>query len=176
MAVAAFAATCIRPSADAGYIGRLAAQRAGRGEDVIAFGSYCLNGLAPPQHTAAQASHVQVVAAARCLEFAAPGRLVDAQIEAGAYLLTPGWLSRWRHYIAQWGFDQATARAFFVETTQKLVLLDTDVDSQSADRLRECAAFLGLPYETLPVGLDLLRLRVVSAVREWRLAHREVAA
>lgn len=174
--VAAFAATCIGPTNDARAIGRLAEQRARTDGDVIVFGSYCLNGLTASHHSAAHAGPVRVVVAPRCLEFAAPAPLVDAQIEAGAYLLTPGWLRRWRHFIAQWGFDQATAREFFAETTQKLVLLDTGVDAQSADHLRACATFLALPCETIPVGLDLLRRRVIGAVSAWRLQRGEDAA
>lgn len=169
--VAAFAPTCVRPPDDADYIGRLAEQRAGQDGAVVVFGGHCVRSLTV-KRGAAQSAAVQVVAVSRCLEFAAPAPLVDARVEAGAYLLTPGWLSRWQRYIAQWGFDQATAREFFAETTKKLTLLDTGIDAQSADQLRAFAAFLALPCETLPVGLDLLRLRVAGAVQEWRLTQR----
>jgi signal transduction histidine kinase len=173
--VAAFAPTCIRPTGDADAIGRLAAERAGPDSDVVVFGGYCLHSLATPERGLSGANRVQVASVPRCLEFAAPAPLVDAQIEAGAYLLTPGWLSHWRRTMTQWGFDQPTARAFFAETTRKLVLLDTGTDAQSDSHLRELADFLALPGEVIPVGLDLLRLRLIKVVLEWRLKQRKDA-
>ncbi len=174
--VAAFAPTCIRPAGDADTIGRRAAERAAQDCDVAVFGGYCLNGLVTPERGVSGANNVQVASVPRCLEFAAPARLVDAQIAAGAYLLTPGWLSHWRRTMTQWGFDQPTAREFFAETTQKLVLLDTGTDAQSDRHLRELADFLALPGEVIPVGLDLLRLRLIRVVLEWRLKQRMDAA
>ena len=167
--IAAFAPTCTRPTGDADTIGRLAAERAGPSGDVVALGGYCLNGLATPERGSSGANRVQIAAVPRCLEFAAPARLVDAQVEAGAYLLTPGWLSHWRRTMTQWGFDQPTAREFFAETTQKLVLLDTGTDAQSDSHLRELADFLALPCETLSVGLDRFRLGLTRIVMAWRL-------
>jgi len=174
--IAAFAPTCIRPADDTGYISRLAAERAAPDCDVVLFGGFCLNSLATPERGVSGATKIQVASAPRCLEFAAPARLVDAQIEAGAYLLTPGWLSHWRRTMTQWGFDQPTAREFFAETTRKLVLLDTGTDAQSDSHLRELADFLALPNETIPVGLDLLRLRLIRVVLEWRLKQHQDAA
>jgi hypothetical protein len=167
--VAAFAPTCSRPTGDAQYIGRLAAERVGPDCDVVVFGGYCLNSLATPERGVSGANRVQVAGVPRCLEFAAPARLVDAQIEAGAYLLTPGWLSHWRRTMTQWGFDQPTAREFFAETTRKLVLLDTGTDAQSDSHLRELADFLALPCETLSVGLHRFRLGLTRIILAWRL-------
>jgi hypothetical protein len=167
--VTAFAPTCSRPAGDADTIGRLVAERAGQGGDVVALGGYCLNSLATPEHTPSGANHVQVAAAPRCLEFAAPASLVDAEIATGAYLLTPGWLRHWRRTMAQWGFDQPTARTFFAETTRKLVLLDTGTDPQSASYLRELADFLALPCDTRSVGLDQFRRGLTRIVLAWRL-------
>ncbi len=175
--VAAFAATCIRPAAGEDQVSRLAAVRAEQGADVVVFGGYCLSRLADVNRTSPAAGSVRMAALARCLEFAASARLVDGQIDAGAYLLTPGWLSHWRRYMGEWGFDQATAREFFAETTRKLVLLDTGTDGDSETHLRELADFLALPYEMLPVELDLLRLHLTRVILEWRVKqHGDVAA
>jgi hypothetical protein len=173
--VVAFPATCSRPAAGADSIGRLARLCAAQGAEVVALGGHCLRRLADDHRTAPAAAGVRVVALARCLELAAAAPLVDAQIAAGAYLLTPGWLSRWRRYMAEWGFDQGTAREFFAETTRKLVLLDTGVNGDSETHLRELADFLALPYEVIPVGLSLLRQQIFSipGVIQWTAEHPE---
>jgi hypothetical protein len=103
--------------------------------------------------------------------------VLDAYVKRGAYLLTPGWLARWRHYVDEWGFDRATAREFFDECVTKLLLLDTGVDAKSSQHLREFADFVGLDFEVLPVGLNFFRLILIQVVQEWRLRlEREKAA
>jgi len=173
---AACAATCLRPTYAACYISQRAAEQTERDCDVILLGGHCLNSIPVPERGAAGANNVRVVALSRCLELVAPAPLVDAEIEAGAYLLTPGWLQNWRRAMAQWGFDQPTAREFFAETTQKLTLLDTGTDAQTGRHLQELADFLALPTQVIPVGLDLLRLRLIRLVLEWRLQQRADAA
>ena len=95
------------------------------------------------------------------------GETVEDLLCKGAYLLTPGWIIHWSRYLKQWGFDQKTARAFFGESTTSLVLLDTMVDTESPGHLREFAEFLGLPFQTIRVGLDFLRLRLANTVLTW---------
>ena len=113
-----------------------------------------------------------------CFHLLANKEWIDAQVRAGAYLTTPGWLESWRQHMSEWQFDQPTARAFFAESANKLVLLDTGTDPDAAARLRACAEFLGLPAEILPVGLDRFRLELLRLAQDWRLdvARRETAA
>lgn len=174
--VAAFPATCIRPSADEDLIGRRASAHIAQGCDVIALGGHCLRSLVDVNRTSPGSSGgMQVVALPRCLEFAASANLVDAQVAAGAYLLTPGWLENWRRYIGEWGFDEKTAREFFAETTRELVLLDTGIYHDSETTLREFAEFLAQPYEIIPVGLDLFRLHVIRVILERRIMQQRDA-
>lgn len=91
--------------------------------------------------------------------------LVDFLIQQRAYLLSPGWLANWQENLQKLGFDQQTARRFFAETTQKLVLLDTQIDPNSPAYLQEMARHLDLPCEILPVGLDCFR-RYVQNILE----------
>ena len=107
-----------------------------------------------------------------CHELLMAGKTIEDLLKQGAYLLTPGWLSRWPHYLEQWGFDQKTARAFFRESTARLVLLDTMVDGESPRHLREFAEFLDLPFQIIPVGLDFLRLTLVNTVLTWRSSRK----
>jgi hypothetical protein len=102
--------------------------------------------------------------------------VLDAAVKRGAYLLTPGWLARWRHYVDEWGFDHETAREFFGECVTKLLLLDTGVDKKSSEHVREFADFVDLDFEVLPVGLDFFRLVLTQVVQEWRLKRESEKA
>jgi diguanylate cyclase (GGDEF)-like protein len=94
----------------------------------------------------------------QCFYLFASRSLIDYYMRQGAYILTPGWLAEWREHIGKWGFDRETARQFFAESATKLLLLDTQVDPDSACKLAAFSEYLGLPAETLPVGLDYFRL------------------
>ncbi|MBI5834403.1 MAG: response regulator [Armatimonadetes bacterium] len=108
-----------------------------------------------------------------CAELLLPGALVDHLTRSGAYLATPGWLAGWERRLAEWGFDQATARALFGESCQRLVLLDTGLDPDAPARLIEMAAYVDRPCELLPVGLDLLRAYLAKEVYAQRAARPE---
>lgn len=110
----------------------------------------------------------------QCFYLFAGRTLIDQYLREGAYLLTPGWLSDWQGHLAQWGFDQPTARAFFRECASRLVLLDTGVDGTAATHLHEFASFLDLPASVTPTGLDHFRLLLQNIVLHWRLDHPSV--
>ncbi len=94
--------------------------------------------------------------------------LVERCVAQGAFLLTPGWVVRWREQIGKWEFDQATARAFFHESCNKLVLFDTGVYGDCEPQLSAMGAYLDLPIQTVPVGLDMLRFSLLNLVMELR--------
>lgn len=104
----------------------------------------------------------------QCFHLIAPPTLVDHLLRQGCYLVTPGWLRHWRRHLEQWGFDQQTARECFGECSTRVVLLDTGLDPDSGSRLAAFAAYLGLPGEVLPVGLDHFRLLLEKLVGERR--------
>ena len=107
-----------------------------------------------------------------CHELLMARETVEDLSGKGAYLLTPGWLSHWSRYLKQWGFDQKTARAFFGESTTSLVLLDTMVDPERLKYLQKFAQFLDLPFQTIRVGLDFMRLTLANTVLAWRLSGK----
>lgn len=109
-----------------------------------------------------------VLAPQQCFHLVAPPAMVDRLIAEGAFLMTPGWLSDWREHIAHWGFDQETARQFFQETTQKLVLLDTGVSGDSLAQLSAMGEYLGLAWQDIPVGMDMLKLSLERLVLDLR--------
>lgn len=117
--------------------------------------------------------HAPTQSETRCFDLVTNKNIVDEYIQAGTYLLTPGWLAHWRTHVEKWGFDVVLAREFFAETTNKLVLLDTGIDDVSLDRLEEFAEYADRPYEVLPVGLSVFREFVMRIVLEWRLQIAE---
>lgn len=104
-----------------------------------------------------------------CFSMVAPVGIVNYYLEKRAYLLTCGWLADWAARITRWGFDRKTAREFFSETSSCLVLLDTGINDQSAQTLKEFAEFLDLPYEILPVGLGFFELFLVKIILQRRI-------
>lgn len=112
----------------------------------------------------------------QCFSLFIGRNIVDDYLGKGAHLLTPGWLRHWRSHIEKDGFDEQTARMFFGESTTKLVLLDTGVDTQSQERLREFANFVNLHFEIIPAGLDFFRLFLSKIVLNWRWSNEKTSS
>ncbi|MBI4330372.1 MAG: PAS domain S-box protein [Chloroflexi bacterium] len=170
--VAAYPADCSRPGVPAvAKMKKLIARCQERYSLVYLLGGCCTAGASGGE---LESKGCRVHPAGQCFYLFAPRATIDSYLEKGAYLLTPGWLLRWRQQmVGAWGFDRATAREFFAESVTRLVMLDTGVYEKSQERLRQSADFLGLPREAAPVGLDFLRLTLTGIVLEWRLASRK---
>lgn len=95
--------------------------------------------------------------------------IVDSYLNEGSYLVTPGWLSHWKEYMDEWRFGRGIAMPFFKDTVSCIVLLDTDIDPDSDFYLKEFVDFTGLPFKSVKVGLDHLKMMISSMVCEWRL-------
>jgi PAS domain S-box-containing protein len=87
-----------------------------------------------------------------------------ADIRPGDYVVTPGWLGAWQETMTIWGFDQDTARCFFAESADCILLLDTGAHPDSLNRLRQFSGFVGLPYRIVEVGITTFRARLQSIV------------
>jgi hypothetical protein len=103
-----------------------------------------------------------------CADLVIGTSLASAWRRDGAFLLTPGWLSRWQQHLQAWGFDQTVAKDFFAESTSRLTLLDTGVDPTALEHLRAFGAFVERPTQVVPVGLDHFRLHLTQLVSAWR--------
>jgi PAS domain S-box-containing protein len=160
VALLTFPATCGRPPLTAESL------RGVRGSTVEGridvFGEACCAGLA-------SRADCTVHRLGQCFYLVAPPALVDHHLAAGAYLVTPGWLAHWRARLDHLGIDAATAPAMFAESMRRVVLLDTGADPGSAESLAAFGAFVGLPTETVPVGLDYLRVNLSRLVARRRL-------
>ena len=104
----------------------------------------------------------------QCFYLVAPRELVDDYLRKGVYILTPGWLLRWKEMLDQWGFDRDMAPQFFEESCTGLALVDTGVVSGSLERLKDFARFVKRPWERVTVGLDVLRLHMEKSLLHWK--------
>jgi len=121
---------------------------AGKGYDSIhVFGCSCVSGVECKHLTSGTCVHHREKL---CFNMLAERNLVASFLEDGAYLLSPGWLEKWKTYLADWRMERGVAVEFFAESARKLVLLDTLVDPASGYNLAEFADF---GYEADRVGL-----------------------
>lgn len=121
------------------------------------FGGCCLAGLGEPPPDLAGYDSVQFE---YCMEMIAGSFTIRELVASGAYLVTPGWLLRWREHIEEWGFTGETAPRFFAEFARQILLLDTGIRGAALLELKECAGFVDRPCGTVAVGIDLIRCRV----------------
>ncbi|EIC20117.1 response regulator [Thiorhodovibrio frisius] len=103
-----------------------------------------------------------------CTEMLAGADLLAREIKDGGWLLSGGWLLHWREHLSAWGFDQTTARAFFMESARVLVWLETVPDERIAGQLAEMADYVALPWRRCFVGRDYLRLFLDKQLGDWR--------
>ncbi|MBB6062550.1 diguanylate cyclase (GGDEF)-like protein [Thermosipho japonicus] len=91
---------------------------------------------------------------------------IDKYLSKGAYLVTPGWLVRWKENLSSYGFDKETAQSFFKEITNKIVLLNTKVEKNIETILKDFSNFLELPYTIEDIGLDYFELLINKILAE----------
>ncbi|MBU5611770.1 response regulator [Geomonas azotofigens] len=130
------------------------------GSPAIVVGGECLAHLgAPPDDL----RRVQLLRKRHCAALVCGDYAFDRLTAAGAYLVTPGWLARWRSFVEGWGFDRSTGADFFAESCAGITLVDTGSSPESLRWLEEFGAFVQRPVESVPVGLELLALQLQRA-------------
>jgi PAS domain S-box-containing protein len=171
VALAVFPARCGRPPLRQDELTKLVGGPCGGAAEVI--GSVCCAAL---RRAPGLPDGWRVHALESCFELLAPKPMVEAQLRAGAYVLTSGWLRGWRERFAREGVhDPELARQIFGESTTRLVLLDTGVDPGARSRLDELSQHLALPAEVVPVGVELLRERLLRLGAEATAAAERKA-
>ncbi|WP_159432059.1 GGDEF domain-containing protein [Alkalibacter saccharofermentans] len=110
-----------------------------------------------------------------CFSHLTCDEFLDYLISQGSYIISSGWLKKWKSHINDMGFDQATARRFFQESNKQLVFLDAEKDKDDEWLVKELSSYVGLPYKVISVELEGTRLMIRSLVYEWRLHKQEKA-
>lgn len=121
-------------------------------------------GLTPDAHTVIQTGNY-------CFHDYADEKFIAYIIAKGGYIITVGWLYGWEKWLQLAGFDQATARQFYGESCNELVLLDTGNDPDIETRLAAFADYVNVPYRMIYVGMASLNLYLSQLINDWRIAH-----
>ncbi len=130
----------------------------------------CLKGVPAEQQNICNYNHYRLN---QCFHMITNPDLVDFYQNKGCYLVTPGWLQSWSENLELWGFDRQTARNFFNETVNTVLLLDTTADQESLVHLDEFSSYIGLPSESIVVGLEYLDLMICNIILKNRLCGCE---
>jgi signal transduction histidine kinase len=123
--------------------------------------------------TGGRAGRLMVCAATECANLALNALVVQNHTQAGAYVMTPGWLEDWEREIARAGLDRRGLRDLLGASAHRIVLLDTQVRDDAGDRLRAFADFVGLPFEIIPVGLETVGLHLTRIFQTFELCLQE---
>ncbi len=106
--------------------------------------------------------------AQHCLEhFVDPG-VIASWVEQGAYLVSPGWVGAWEAHVADWGFDQPSARRFFGDGTDHVLLVDTGLDPMAWKHTQAFADYIGRPARAVRIGLERFEGAVARQLADLR--------
>ncbi len=94
--------------------------------------------------------------------------VIEYILEKQGYIMTTGWLKTWKARLAHQGFDRETAKRFYGEFCNEVVLLDTGVDPTIEYDLKVFSDYVGIPYRSLYVGLSSLKLFLSNLIYEWK--------
>ena len=140
-------------------------------QKIILFGNCCLDHLGTPPDTLA---HLQLTRLTHCFSLLAGDYLISQYQRQGGYLVSSGWLGEWEERLAPSGSDPEATGEFFRESTAGIIHLDTGVLETAPDLLEAFARFVDRPQQTVPVGLEFLKLRIEKIIGDW-LNERQLA-
>ncbi|MDD1770330.1 MAG: DUF1638 domain-containing protein [Methanomassiliicoccales archaeon] len=105
---------------------------------------------------------VHALRTARAYELVATKAVLDQLLFEEASIVLPGWVANWKNYLKV--KDEKLFRQGFQQTAAKIVMLETNSGNGAAAELKEFGRFVRLPYEIVPVGLDLFASRLAKGV------------
>ncbi|GAB1475450.1 hypothetical protein MASR2M70_02820 [Bacillota bacterium] len=107
-----------------------------------------------------------------CFNHFVNDKLIEYILEKGGYVITCGWLKNWRERLGEMGFDRDTAKRFYAEFCNEIVLLNTGTEPDSAQMIKELSEYLNIPYKIIETDLECLRLYLEHTVNDWRINGR----
>lgn len=133
---------------------------------VCILGGHCVSRLdAVPE----EAENCRLLRMESCSEALVGPSLLEGLLREGDRVLTPGELFFFRQQEIVHPLDDGALRRQFGESTTRLLLVDTAIDSRVPQYLGTLADRLGVPYTIVTVGLDFYCLFLEKLVLEWRL-------
>jgi len=166
--VITFPPDCGRPSLTQDNISLLT-KDAEDGSKILILGSVCTAEICQQQ---LEKVNTQILNFEHCFHIICPPTIIDSALAKANYLLSPGWLAGWNKQIKKWGFDQQGTQNFLKESVNQLQLIDTCIDSNSSEQLKNFSKHVDIPSESLKVGLDYLRLLLRQEIDKWRTQNQ----
>ena len=163
--VKVFNSNCGRPPISIDNIDRLNIDKSN--SENILIGSVCTKEIVETEIS------TNIIKLGNCFQLVLNKELVNHYISKGGYLVTPGWLRNWRNEIKIWGFDDKTAKQFFAESSNYILLLNTGVVNDIQNYLDEFSIFVGLPNKVLPVGTDHLEMIIQRSLNQVKKNHEK---
>ena len=119
---------------------------------VLVYGDCC-----PEMTQLADRPGIGRVEAVNCYQMLLGQERYREMMRKEAFMLLPEWAHRWKEVI-QWELElsETVARDLFKEHRRELVYLDTGLTPIPEKEIKECSAYTGLPWRTVPVALDHL--------------------
>ncbi len=114
---------------------------------------------------------VYALRSARAYELVTTRAVIEQLLFEGSSIVLPGWVSKWRSYLKVQ--DERIFRQAFRQTATKISMLETDSGSGAAAELKEFGRFVRLPYEIVPVGLELFASRLSNGVLKANLLREQ---
>lgn len=165
-----FAASCLDRQNQASVKTHLEAVAAAGDEAVLIAGQFC-----GAVRLAKSYDEFRVMAAESCHNHLIPESLARFITVKGGYLIGSGWLQNWERNLADMGFDQETARAFYRDSCQELVFFHTGVVEDAETRLTELSRYVERPFTIINWELQSAAYLFKSLVYEWRIRQLEAA-
>ena len=139
-------------------------------EKVIIIGSSCLLNIDDKN---SNNKKVKIKKNSSCFGIVIGQSLENELVNNSSYLISPGWLVKWKSWIKESKFNRQTAELFFKESCNKLTFINTCIFKDINRELGEFSNYLNIPYEILTVGLDYATLYISEVVIKWRNENQE---
>jgi diguanylate cyclase (GGDEF)-like protein len=108
----------------------------------------------------------------RCLELVVSRDLLAyLQSNRNSHVITPGWLRTWQEHSDFWKLHRDNIVSFSNDSNLKILLLDTGINNDSNDSLVKFADFIGLPFDSINLGLDNIRYKIRNCYASWQVAR-----
>ncbi|MDF1550502.1 MAG: PAS domain-containing protein, partial [Bacteroidales bacterium] len=109
-----------------------------------------------------------------CSELIASKSFINQLVGEGNYITSPGWLKNWKMTVQKrWKFNETNAKQFFRDTTKQICVLDTEVNDNFMDELKEFSEFVGLDYKINRIGNDYFEFFIDKIITNWRYRQNE---
>lgn len=138
---------------------------------IIIISSACSGG----HHDLLSHRKIEIIRLEHCFEVLTTLPTIYHLISKGNYLVTNGWLKNYKQHIREWGFDEDSARTFFGESVKQIMLIETGLPGNYLPALQAVAHYMGLPYDTLPVGNSHLKMFIDAMIYKWRADSERIS-